>query len=204
MALDVYQKITDKIILKLEEGVRPWFKPWNAEHAAGRITRPLKHDFEPYNGINILTLWMEAEEKGLSAPVWMTFKQAKDLGGNVRKGEKGSLSVYANTVKKTEQDADTGEEIERNIPFMKGYTVFNVEQIEGLPEKYYALAKEPEITPEQRIEEIEQFFRNTGAQIEEGGNRAYYSITRDYVKIPPFVAFGLNYIKVPNVLQEIH
>ena len=100
MAQDIYQKITDKIISKLEAGTRPWFKPWSAEHAAGKITRPLKHDFEPYNGINILNLWIEAEEKSFSAPVWMTFKQAKDLGGSVKKGEKGSLSVYANTYKK--------------------------------------------------------------------------------------------------------
>lgn len=187
---DIYQNITDKIISKLEEGVRPWFKPWNAEHAAGRITSPLKHDFEPYRGINILNLWMCAEEKGFSAPVWMTFKQAKDLGGgHVKKDEKGSLSVYANTFKKTETDENTGEEIEQNIPFMKGYTVFNVEQIEGLPEKYYELAKEPEITPEQRIGEIEQFFLNTGADIQEGGNRAYYAIGNDHIQMPPFVAF---------------
>ncbi len=189
MAQDVYQKITDRIVEKLEQGVRPWFKPWNAEHAAGKITRPLKHDFTAYKGINVLNLWMEAESKGYSAPVWMTFKQAKDLGGSVKKGEKGSLSVYANTFKKTEQDEETGEEIEQNIPFMKGYTVFNVEQIEGLPEKYYELAKEPEITPEQRIEEIEQFFMNTGAEIKEGGNRAYYAIGSDHIQMPPFVAF---------------
>lgn len=186
---DIYQKITDKIISKLEEGVRPWFKPWNAEHAAGRITRPLKHDFTAYNGINILNLWMEAEEKGYSAPVWMTFKQAKDLGGMVRKGEKASLSIIAKTFKKTEQDEDTGEDIERNIPFMKGYSVFNVEQIDGLPEKYYELAKEPEITPEQRIETIEQFFLNTGADIREGGNKAYYAIGADRIQMPPFIAF---------------
>lgn len=189
MAQDIYQKITDKIISKLEEGTRPWFKPWSAEHAAGRITRPLKHDFEPYNGINILNLWMEAEERGFSAPVWMTFKQSMDLDGHVKKGEKGSLSVYANTFKKTEQDENTGEEVERNIPFMKGYTVFNVEQIEGLPNKYYELAKEPDITPEERIETIEQFFLNTGAVIKEGGNRAYYNITHDFIQTPPFIAF---------------
>lgn len=189
MKQDVYQKITDRIVEKLEEGVRPWFKPWNAEHAAGRITRPLKHDFTTYKGINILNLWMESEERGYSAPIWMTFKQAKDLGGSVKKGEKGSLSVYANTFKKTEIDEKTGEEIEQDIPFMKGYTVFNVEQIEGLPEKYYELAKEPEITPEQRIEKIEQFFVNTGADIKEGGNRAYYQITNDFIQMPPFIAF---------------
>lgn len=186
---DIYQNITDKIISKLEEGVKPWFKPWNAEHAAGKITRPLRHNFEPYNGINILNLWMTAEEKGYSAPVWMTFPQAKELGGCVRKGEKASLSIIAKTFKKTEQDEDTGEDVERNIPFMKGYSVFNVEQIDGLPEKYYELAKEPEISPEQRIDEIEQFFLNTGADIQEGGNRAYYAIGNDHIQMPPFVAF---------------
>ncbi len=187
--IDIYQNITDKIISKLEEGVRPWVKPWNAEHAAGKITRPLKHDFTPYNGINILNLWMCAEEKGYSAPVWMTFRQAKELGGQVRKGEKASLSIIAKTFKKTEEDENTGEEVERNIPFMKGYSVFNVEQIDDLPTKYYELAKEPEITPEERIEAIEQFFLNTGADIREGGNQAYYAITHDRVQMPPFVAF---------------
>lgn len=187
--IDIYQSITDKIIKKLEEGVKPWFKPWNAENAAGKISRPLRHDFTPYNGINVLNLWMTAEEKGYSAPVWMTFKQDKDLGGMVKKGEKASLSVFAKTFTKTEEDENTGEEVEKNIPFMKGYSVFNVEQIDGLPAKYYELAKEPEITPEQRIEEIEQFFLNTGAEINEGGNKAYYAIGADKIQIPPFVAF---------------
>ncbi len=189
MTQDVYQKITNKIVGYLEAGTRPWFKPWDAEHAAGRITRPLRYNGEPYAGINILTLWLDAEEKGFSAPIWMTFKQAKDLGGHVRKGEKGSLSVYANTFKKTERDEDSGEEIERDIPFMKGYTVFNVEQIDGLPEKYYALAPSPEHTQDERLEAWDVFFKNTEAEIQEVGNRAYYSITQDYIRIPPFIAF---------------
>lgn len=189
MAQDVYQQITDTIISQLEKGTRPWFKPWNAEHAAGKITRPLRHNFEPYNGINILNLWMTAEAKGYAAPIWMTFKQAKELGGKVKKGEKGTLTVYANTITKTETDEDTGEEIEQKIPFMKGYTVFNVEQIEGLPAKYYEPAKEPELTQAQRLENIEQFFKNTGATIKEGGNKAFYSIMGDYIQMPPFVFF---------------
>jgi antirestriction protein ArdC len=186
---DVYSRITDKIIADLEQGVRPWMKPWNAEHAAGKITRPLRHNGEPYSGINILNLWMDAVEKGFSAPIWMTFRQAKDLGGNVKKGEHGSLSVYANTFTKTELDSDTGEEIERDIPFMKGYTVFNVDQIEGLPEQYYALAKAPEMTPQARIAALEEFFANTKAKIKHGGNRAYYSVSTDHIQMPPFEAF---------------
>ncbi len=134
---DVYTRITNRIIEDLEKGVRPWMKPWSADHAAGSITKPLRHNGQPYNGINVIMLWSEAFAQGYSAPIWMTFRQAKELGGNVKKGEHGSLVVYANTFTKTEKDEDTGGEIERDIPFLKTYTVFNVEQIEDLPEHFY-------------------------------------------------------------------
>ncbi len=160
---DVYTRITGKIIADLEQGVRPWMKPWNDKHAAGRITKPLRHNGQPYNGINILMLWSAAVAGGYSAPIWMTFPQARDLGAHVRKGEKGELVVYANTITRTEVDDDTGEDIEHSIPFMKGYTVFNVEQIGGLPDHYYQLA-EPVLDPVQRIERTESFFAATGAR----------------------------------------
>lgn len=185
---DVYTRIADKIIADLEKGVRPWMKPWNAEHAAGRITKPLRHNGQPYNGINILMLWSAAVSEGYSAPIWMTFRQAKELGANVRKGEKGELVVYANTVTRTEQDDTTGEELEHTIPFMKGYTVFNVEQIEGLPSHYYQLA-EPVLDPVQRISHAEAFFTATGARIGHGGNQAYYTIGADRIQMPPFESF---------------
>ncbi len=107
-------------------------KPWSAEHAAGKISRPLRHNGTPYSGMNIFLLWGAAMAKGYAAPIWMTSKQAVELGAFVRNGEHGSLVVYANSVTRTETN-DKGEDIEREIPFMKGYTVFNVEQIEGLP-----------------------------------------------------------------------
>jgi len=185
---DIYSRITDKIIADLEKGVRPWMKPWNAEHAAGRITRPLRHNGQPYNGINILMLWSAASAAGYSAPIWMTFKQALQLGANVRKGEKGELVVYANTVTRTEQDETTGEEQEHTIPFMKGYTVFNVDQIEGLPPHYYQLA-EPVLDPVQRIAHAESFFAATSARINHGGNQAYYTIGADRIQMPPFESF---------------
>ena len=189
MKKDVYERVTEKIVADLEAGVRPWLKPWNAEHAAGRITRPLRHNGVPYSGVNILMLWMEAMEQGHSAPIWMTFRQAKELGAHVRKGERGSTVVYASTFKKTEEDADSGEEVERDIPFMKGYTVFNVEQIEGLPAHYYALAEEPPLDPIERIGRLEAFFAHTGAQLHHGGNRAYYTVTHDRIQMPPFETF---------------
>lgn len=184
---DVYTRVTDQIIAELEKGVRPWLKPWNAEHAAGRITRPLRSSGEPYKGINVLMLWMSAQSQGFAAPIWMTFKQAKDLGAAVKKGAKGSLVVYANHVTKTET-GDDGEEAERDIYFMKGYTVFNVEQVEGLPAHFYATAA-PQLDPVQRIEAADLFFANTQADIRHGGNRAYYAGEPDYVQMPPFEAF---------------
>mgnify|MGYP000737112260 CR=1 FL=1 len=128
-------------------------------------------------------------EKGFSAPLWMTFRQSKELGGHVTKGEKGSLVVYANTLHKTEIDKNTGEETKQDIPFMKGYIVFNVEQIEGLPENYYALADAPQITPQERNKKLEAFFTQTGADIRHGGTRAYYAIGHDAIRMPPFETF---------------
>jgi len=183
MRADVYQKITDQIVSELEKGVRPWFKPWNAEHAAGRITRPLRGNGIPYQGINVLMLWSAAMAKGYAAPIWMTFRQALELGAYVRKGEEGSLVVYADKIIRTETDAATGEEAERAIPFMKGYTVFNVEQIEGLPEHYYARPG-PRTETVQRIERAEAFFAATGAKVVHGGSRACYVISADHVHMP--------------------
>jgi len=115
---DVYTRITSKIIADLEQGVRPWMMPWNAEHAAGRITGPSRHNGQPYNGINILMLWSAAVSQGYAAPIWMTYRQASELGAHVRKGEKGELVVYANTITRTDIDAGTGEEAEQTIPFL--------------------------------------------------------------------------------------
>jgi len=188
MKADVYARITAQIVSELEKGVRPWFKPWNAEHAAGRITRPLRFNGIAYRGINVLMLWSQALAKGYAAPVWLTFKQAQELGAHVRKGEIGSLVVYASKVTRTGTDDETGEEVERDIPFMKGYTVFNVEQVEGLPAQYYATA-EPRLDPVQRIEHAERFFATTCATIRHGGNQAYYTMADDRVQMPPFESF---------------
>jgi antirestriction protein ArdC len=97
-------------------------RPWNAEHAAGRITR-LRHNGKPYSGINVLSLWASAMAPNFAAPIWMTFKQAMELDAHIRKGEKGSLVVYADSITRKETDEKTGDEIEMEIPFLKGYTV---------------------------------------------------------------------------------
>ena len=184
---DVYTRITDKIVADLEQGVRTWMKPWNAGNTAGRIMRPLRFNGVPYSGINILMLWAESVAQGFGSPTWMTFRQASELDAHVRKGEKGSLVVYANSITRTEAD-EHGDESEREIHYMKGYTVFNVEQIEGLPEIYYA---KPEVTTTavERIAQAEAFFAATKADIRYRGDRAYYSADSDYIQLPVIEAF---------------
>ena len=105
---DVYTRVTDRIIADLEKGIRTWMKPWSAEHAAGKISRPLRHNGTPYRGMNVLLLWGEAVEKGYTAPIWMTFKQSVELGAHVGKGEHGSLVVYANSITRTEMGSGGG------------------------------------------------------------------------------------------------
>jgi len=184
---DVYTRVTDRIIADLEKGVRPWLKPWNAGNTEGRITLPLRHNGTPYRGINILLLWGETMEKGYASNMWMTFKQALELKANARKGEHGSLVVYADTFKKTETN-DKGENIEQEIPFMKGYVVFNVEQVEDLPDHYYSRPA-PAGEKMQLIENAESFFAATGATFRHGGNQAYYAPGPDVIQLPPPESF---------------
>ncbi len=184
---DVYARITEKIVAEMEQGVRPWIKPWSAGHADGRITRPLRHNGEPYTGINVLLLWSESMARGFEAPLWMTYRQASQIGAQVRKGESGTTVVYASRFTKTETDA-RGDEVERDIPFLKTYTVFNCDQIDGLPDHYYH-RPDKVIDPVARIEHADRFFANTGAIIRHGGSKAFYASASDHIQMPPFETF---------------
>ncbi|MFZ1005537.1 MAG: zincin-like metallopeptidase domain-containing protein [Candidatus Sulfotelmatobacter sp.] len=185
--VDVYARVTSHIIAELELGVLPWLKPWNAENAAGRITRPLRHNGIPYAGINILMLWSAAEISGFGCPFWLTYQQARELGGFVKKGQHGFPVVYASSFKKTDTSED-GQEIEQEIKFLKEYTVFNAEQCDGLPGHFYQLAAPPKEKIE-RITHADEFFANTKVDIRHGGNMAYYAMGGDYVQMPPLESF---------------
>jgi antirestriction protein ArdC len=149
---------------------------------------PVRANGIPYQGINVLELWSAALISGHAAPIWMTFKQAQELGGHVRKGEHGWQVVYVSKITRTERDEATGEEKGREIPFMRSYTVFNVEQIDGLPAHYYAVVS-PKIDPVLRNERSEAFFAATGAEVRHGGTRACYDPIADVVQLPPFESF---------------
>lgn len=184
---DIYARITERIVAELEKGVRPWVRPWSAANTIGRITRPLRHNGEPYTGMNVLLLWSEGMARGFASPIWMTFRQANELGAHVRKGETAAMVIYASRFTKTETDGH-GEEVERDVPFLKAYSVFNVDQVEGLPEHFYHRPS-PALDPVERIEHADRFFVHTGAAIRHGGSQAFYSPSTDHIQMPPFETF---------------
>ncbi len=185
---DPHSRITCRILSELEQRTRPWMKPWSGgDMAASGMTRPLRATGQPYRGINVILLWIEAQASGFVSPSWMTYRQAQALGAQVRKGERGASIVYYGDSSKTVQDEQTGEDKERGFRFLKTYTVFNVAQIEGLPERLHFV---PEPTPElERIEAAEAFFDRIPATVNHGGDRAYYIPSADRIQLPPFAAF---------------
>ncbi|MFK4057935.1 ArdC family protein [Brevundimonas sp. NPDC046655] len=178
---DPHAEITALILADLEAGVRPWSRPWTTQ---GAVSRPLRHDGEPYHGVNVLTLWVRAARCGYGRPVWMTFRQALALGGAVRKGEKGVPVVYAAPA--AGDDRDDQPEARRSGRFLKRYIVFNLDQIEGLGDRY-----PPPDRPNaaDRIHHAERYFAASGADIREGGDTACYRPDADAVHMPAFEAF---------------
>lgn len=185
---DPHSRITNRILAELEQGTRPWLKPWSGgDMAASGQTRPLRATGQPYRGINVLLLWMEAQASGFVSPSWMTYKQAQALGAQVRKGEHGATVVYYGDSSKTVRDEASGEDREQAFRFLKTYTVFNVAQIEGLPERFHFV---PEPMPEvERTEAAEAFFASIPATVNHGGDKAYYMPSADRIQLPPFAAF---------------
>lgn len=179
---DIYQTITDKLIAELEAGTPPWVRPWSGE--ADPFPRNALSQ-RPYRGINNLLLGMEAHVQGYTSNQWLTFKQAQSLGGHVRKGERSSLIIFyeARMVEKAEADpvAEGSEPEKRFIPLIKVFNVFNLDQIDGLPESHQPQATdfswEAGATPEQIIEA-------SGAVIRHQGFKAFYSPSNDVIYLP--------------------
>lgn len=185
--LDTYEAVTNAIIAKLEAGTKPWAPDWISGGVGGGLVMPRRHNGEFYRGINVLLLWATAEERGYRAPTWMTFKQALELGGAVRKGEKSTVIVFFKKLTITEQN-EAGEEQDKQIPMLRTYCVFNVEQIDGLPAKYYPAEVEL-VGGKDRDEAAEAALRSSGADIREGGDKAFYVPSLDYVQMPTFDRF---------------
>ena len=186
----LYDEITDKIIAELEAGRTPWVQPWGTAAAKAPLAMPRNAATgRRYSGINVLILWGAVVEHGFPGQSWLTFRHALALGGNVRKGERGTTVVYADRFVPDDEKRrarETGEEAQA-IPFLKRFTVFNAAQCENLPDDIATVAPPP---PPGLIEpQVEALVRATGIDFRIGGNRAFYVPALDYVQVPPPQAY---------------
>jgi antirestriction protein ArdC len=186
----LYDEITSKIVAELEAGRVPWAQPWGTPAAKAPLAMPRNAATgRQYSGINVLILWGAVIERGYPAQSWLTFRQALGLGGNVRKGERGTTVVYADRFvpeDERQRSRETGEEAQA-IPFLKRFTVFNAAQCENLPETIAAAAPPP---PPGLIEpQVEALIRATGIDFLIGGDRAFYAPGPDFVMVPPPQAY---------------
>ena len=187
---NLYDDITDKIIEELEEGRLPWVQPWGTAAAQAPLAMPRNASTgRQYSGINVLILWGAVIQQGYPTQHWLTFRQALSLGGNVRKGERGTTIVYADRFTPDDEKRrarETGEDA-NSIPFLKRFTVFNAAQCEGLPDDIAIEAPPP---PPGLIEpRVEALIAATGIDFRIGGNRAFYVPAIDYVQVPPPQAY---------------
>jgi antirestriction protein ArdC len=197
----LHEEITARIIADLEGGTVPWVQPWGRGEGAAPLGLPRNAaTARTYSGINILILWGRLFEGGYASQDWLTFRQAKSLGGTVRKGEKGATVCYADRfIPKGERDKVRGRQGEENepqaVPFLRRYTVFNVEQCDGLPA--HCLAGSPPVPERQIVPEAEALAKATLADIRIGGARAFYRVNEDAVHVPPQPAFfdQINYYR---------
>jgi antirestriction protein ArdC len=186
----LYEDITNKIIAELEAGRLPWVQPWGSPEVSAPLGMPMNAATgRTYSGINVLILWGAVVRHGYAVQSWLTFRQALGLGGNVRKGERGTTVVYADRFVPGDerQRAHHDGEAPRSVPFLKRFTVFNVEQCEGLPEDVAANA--PPVATGLILPQVEELIRATGADVRIGGDRAYYDVAGDFIRVPPPQAF---------------
>lgn len=187
----VYQIVTDKFIEALETGVIPWQKPWKeiggipANAVSGRR----------YHGVNPFLLLLVSQMKGYTQPYWLTYNQAKNAGGNVKKGEKSAPIVYWNL---TYYDKETGDKLSKKegqsrpadevktVPYLRYFNVFNIEQCEDLDEdKINRIEIElNDIPPIDAAEAIVRNMPNAPKIEHNGGNRAYYHPRKDEIQLP--------------------
>lgn len=179
---DLYAEVTQRIVEAIERGVRPWARPWTRGEATVAML-PRRRTGEAYRGVNVLLLWAAAQERGYTAQTWLTYKQVQAEGGQVRRGEKGTTVVYAGRsapISGTTEGESDDTPARQARAFLRSYTVFNVEQVDGLP-----LPAAPGPVEAPKVDEAAQaFIDRTGATVRHGGDRAFYAPGPDVVQVP--------------------
>lgn len=184
---DVYQMVTDRIVAQLEAGTVPWRQPWKVETG-----KPRNMDGRPYRGVNPLLLGLSALENGYRSPFWITYKQAQQRGGNVKKGESGTLVVFWKTLRVTDED-ENGHKVAKSVPMLRYYYVFNLEQTENVkvPQRvldWEAAQVKHEHEPLASAEEIVARYLDGGPSLT-NGTVAQYTPATDVIVVPPRESF---------------
>jgi antirestriction protein ArdC len=182
MKRDLYENVSARIVAELEAGAAPWIKPWSASPGANTPCNAATN--RPYSGCNVVLLWQAA---GYRTPRFLTFKQASDLGGNVRKGEHGTKVYFVKQLQVRDKGMD--DETARVVPMLREYTVFNVDQCENLPARVVTLGAVKPRNAEERDATIDEFLGCSGVTIREGAGEAYYRPSDDVISLPRFEAF---------------
>lgn len=178
----MYQVVTDRIVEQLENSVMPWRKSWSSYGLARNYVSG-----QVYKGINMLLMNFLSPH---SIPCYLTFNQAKKLGGRVRKGARSQQVIYFNVIfkdadgKKISREAAETMEDAKAIKFLKYFNVFNVEDIEGIDFEF----EEIRLLPNERIERCEQLvngYLSPPRYVEKDRGRAYYHPVEDYINMPP-------------------
>jgi antirestriction protein ArdC len=182
---DLYAEVSARIVAELERGAAPWIKPWSA--TAGQNVPQNAVTNRPYSGCNVILLWL-ARYRGWATPRYLTFRQAIETGGNVRKGEHGMKVYFVRQLRVRDSSADADDD-EKIIPMMREYTVFNVAQCENLPDSLIDGKPIRVRNPDTRDDLADEFLRATRAEIREGHGEAYYAPGADFISLPRFEAF---------------
>ena len=203
---DIYGTVTAKIVASMEASMRPWAQPW--KQGSGAWRRPVRHNGAPYRGVNTLLLWAHAREQNFGSNRWMTYKQAEGLGALVRKGERGCMVVYASRIAPGVQPADgpdatTEDQAGKSVAFLRPYTVFNLDQLQGLPTSYVADAKVASTLGVERDSRLNDLVVGTAATIRHGGDRAFYAPDGDFVQMPTPAQFRDSTSYAATLLHEL-
>jgi antirestriction protein ArdC len=174
---DYRAEVTADIIKMLEQGTAPWQRPWESGHAGAMPYNPTTN--RPYRGGNVLALAIAAMRKGFDDPRWCTYRQAAEKRWQVRKGEKASNIEFWEAGRGKEDEGESDADKPRSRLIHRVYSVFNAQQIEGIPPIHVEPRKPFEV-----IESGEKILHDSGAEIRHGGDRAFYTRSGDYIQLP--------------------
>ncbi len=181
---DIYARVTAQIVEAISQGVDKFQMPW---HFSGALCEAPTNAVSkrPYRGINVLALWAVARKREYPSGVWATYKQWKELGSQVRSGEKAAVVVLWKANDRDEAGVDEEEsDKSRRMLLARGYNVFNAAQVDG-----YQPPDTPQLSDNARNDRAEQFFVAQEADIQHGGSAAFYDVDRDLIILPDYRNF---------------